>query len=113
MHGVEGGGGFAASVSAFNAALITCVARMVLSLELSCASREAVEAGFLDAVLALDDFVAEVDLMVLDTDFVADVDDSVSRRSNSFRDTTVAGVHVVVDDTAALTASVDACNEAM
>lgn len=110
---MDGGGGFEASERAFNAALMTCVARMDLSLELSCASREMVEVGFLDAVLTLDDFAAEVDLVARGTDFVVEVDDSASRRSNSFSDTTVAGVHVVVDDTAALTASVDACNEAM
>lgn len=113
MQGVDGGAGLEASVSVFNVALMMCVARMVRSLEFNCSLRECAAEGFLDAVLAFDDFAVVVDLAALDADFVTCADGSVSRRSNSLSVTTVAGVHAVVDDTAAFTASADDCNEAM
>jgi hypothetical protein len=86
---------------------------MIRSLELSCSSRDWVADGFLDAMPGFIDLVVEDCLTVRDASFVPAAGDSVSGRSNSLSATIVAGVQVVVDDTDALTASADACNEAM
>lgn len=109
LRGVDGG--FAASVSAFNAELITCVARTVLSLALSCSR---CEFAFFVAVAVLD-FAVAVDFVgrVADEGAEDEQDESDSTRRSSLRLTTVAGVHVVVEEIAALTASEEACNEAM
>lgn len=116
FDGVDGGGGFAASVKDLIVTLITYVASTVLSLELI-NSPELVTAVFapgprLAALFFGFAFVAVVLVgRVVGLTFGAAVSDSGS--SSSLSATTVAGVHVVVDDTAALTASTFVCNEAM
>lgn len=110
LRGVDGGIGFAASVSVFKVKLMTHVAKTVLSLTLSCSSREA---GFFVAVALFPFNVVVADVVGREAEAEAGKGVSVSTRSNSLRATTVAGVHVAVEEMAALTASEDACNEAM
>lgn len=114
LLGVDGVEGFEASVSALRAALIMCVAKMVLSRVLI---RSSSRAGAFFVVVPLEvvplDFTVVPVLVVRAFDFVADSDISTSGRSRLLRVTTVAGVQVVIEETADLTASQGACNEAI
>ena len=109
LQGVEGGGGFAASASDLSVALITWVARTVFSRAHNSSSRAAPAAFF---VFAFGPEVAAT-FVVRAVGFALGAAYSYSGSKSSLSVTTVAGVHVDVDETAALTASDFACNEAM
>lgn len=116
LDGVDGGGGFAASVRDLRVTLMTCVARTVLSRELNVSAGQ-LAAAFAPvprfAALVLGFVVDAVVFVARAVGFGFGTGVSVSGRRSSLSATTVAGVHVEVDETAALTASIFACNEAM
>lgn len=88
---------------------MTWVAKAALSRELRVSVCE-LEALSLPAPV----FVLAADVVFVDraaADFVLEDSDSDSGSSSSLSATTVAGVHVDVDETAALTASTFACKE--
>lgn len=88
------------------------MAKTALSLLPSCSTPKVDFTGLV-AVVDLGRDVIAADFAGRDADFVTVAGASGSTRSNSLRVTTVAAVQVAVDETAALTASVLACNEAM
>lgn len=115
LHGVEGGGGFAASVRDLIATLITCVARAVLSLMLSsCFDWTVLAFELVGRVLPpVFDFVS-FDVRRLSGPVFEELDEaSVSHRSNSLIATIVVVVHVEVEAIAALAESTFVCNEAI
>lgn len=114
--GVEGGGGFAASVSDLIPALMMCVASAALSLALSSSLSCAELAAFalvlrLLAFFRILEFAAGRSALEAGLDVAVVV--SVSVSSSSLTVTTVVVVHDEVDAIDALTASDFACNEAI
>jgi len=104
LDGVEGGGGFAASARTLRVALMTCVASTVLS-------RAPSASAFCVVFVAPADFVFVV--VARAAVFVFGAAGSASGSRSSLSVTTVAGVHVEAEETAALTASTFACSDAM
>lgn len=99
---VEEGRGFAASDSVLRVTLMMCVAKAALSRELRVSPSDP---ALLFVFVAVPAFV--------DRDFGLGGCDSGSGSKSSLSVTTAAGVQLDVDETAALTASTFACNEAI
>ena len=113
LHGVEGGGGFAASFSDLMVTLIICVAKAALSFALSsCFDCPWLVFEVADRpVPFVFDFVSFDDRAVCEAAFAEFAKSSVSHTSSSFKVTSVAAVQVEVDAMAALADSTFACNE--